>query len=117
MHNYKVGDLVTVIDAEEVEAPAELNGKTGKIETIFADHFDVEFADGNVWSFDEDTIRPTDSVFIVIDEDDNVTAEHRTLEAAEADAKGSAEECCEAFTVYQRIVSFGVKTEVVETRG
>lgn len=117
MHNYKVGSLVTVVDADGAGAPIELNGKTGSIESIWTGGIDVEFADGTSWAFCEEHVRPGGSIFIVVDEEDNITAEHRSLEAAERDAKGSAAELGEGFTVYQRIVSFGVKTEVVETRG
>lgn len=72
--------------------------------------------DGDYYERDFDLVE-TKGIFIVIDEDDNITAEWLTLENAERDARLSAEQAGVGFAVYQRIVSFGVKTEVVETRG
>lgn len=126
-HKFKAGDIVAInssfVGSAEVGAPAMVNGyEWGNNDTEW---LDIKFdrtdercgsqMDGHYHERSFDLVR--EGFFIVIDEEDNVTAEWRSLDDAERDARLSAEQASVGFTVYQRIVAFGVKTEVVETRG
>lgn len=118
---FKVGDRVKLIRAAEMCIPNNYLGKEGVISEISEENYMVNLFgddDCDFWYVgDEDLEHAVRQCFVVVDAADNVTAEHPSLEAAEDDARLSSESCNEAFTVYQRIVTFTQKSETVEVRG